>query len=255
MITRLRLSRTISLLASALFFSNVHAAIAQSASPSFEVASVRSVPQGDPSTGSWSPPRGTRFTANHVSLTRLILLAYGVDSSQIANKPSWLDSNLYDVDAKAEDGVELTRDALKPRLQNLLRDRFHLVAHAETRSIRGYALVIGKNGHHLTSTKADHFPGYRVHVGAGEMRGVNWSLPQFAQYLSTAAGFPVVDETSITGSYDIGFSYNPNPDDQHSDLPLLSSAREKATGLQMKEQKVPLEVIVIDSLNKEPTDN
>lgn len=230
-------------------------AAGQTSHPSFEVATVRlAPPDADPNTGSWSLPGIGRFRANHVSLALLIQLAYGVDNSQITNKPTWLESNLYDVDAKPEDGIKLTRDELRPRLQELLHERFRLVVHTETNSSRGYALVAGKDGPHLTPTKGDHFPGFRVNVSSGEMRGFNWSMPQLAKYLTPAAGFPVVDETGITGSYDIAFSYNPSPD-RESDLPSLSEALNEATGLQLKPQKIPVEALIIDSVNKEPAAN
>jgi uncharacterized protein (TIGR03435 family) len=239
-------------LLSSLILFCVHAAMAQTSS-TFEVASVKpSPPQADPNTGSWSIPGAGRFTATHVSLARLLQLAYGVDNSQIANKPGWLDTNLYDIVAKPEDGVHLTRDELKPRLQALLRQRFHLVTHTETRSSRGYALVVAKGGPHLTPTKGDHFPGFRVNVSSGQMRGFNWSMLLLAKYLTPGAGFPVVDETGIPGSYDIGFSYEPDADTSGT-LPSLSVALKQATGLLLKPQKVPVETIVIDSVDKVPT--
>lgn len=234
---------------------SIQAATAQNAHPAFEVASVRpAAPDADPNSGSWSLPGIGRFKATHVSLALLIQLAYGVDNSQITNKPTWLDTNLYDVDAKPEDGIKLTRDELKPRLQELLRERFHLAAHAETISSRGYALVAGKGGPHLTATKGDHFAGYRVNVSSGQMRGFNWSMPQLAKYLTPAAGFPVVDQTGITGSYDIAFSYNPSPD-LESDVPSLNEALNEATGLQLKPQKIPVETLVIDAVDRIPAAN
>lgn len=243
------------LLLCSLLFPCVRAATAETTHPTFEVASIRpSPPQADPNTGSWSIPGKGRFTATNVSLARLLQLAYGIDDSQIANKPGWLETNLYDISAKPEDGVSLTRDELKPRLQDLLQQRFHLIAHLETRSIRGYALVIAKGGPHLTPTKGDHFPGFRINVSSGQMRGVNWSMPQLAKYLIPAAGFPVVDETSLSGSYDIGFSYEPNPDADGA-LPSLNVALKEATGLLLKPEKVPVETLVIDSVDKTPTAN
>jgi uncharacterized protein (TIGR03435 family) len=243
------------LLLCSLFLSCAHTGNAQSPLAAFEVASVRRCPpRTDPSTGSWSHPGVGRFTAAHVSLDLLIQLAYGVSDSQIANKPDWLETDLYDIDAKPEDDIGLTRDELMPRLQDLLEHRFHLVARTETRSIRGYALVVAEGGPHLTPTKADHFPGYRIRVSPGEMRGVNWSMPQLAKYLTPAAGFPVVDKTGIAGSYDIGFSYNPKAD-ADGDLPSLELALKQATGLLLKPQKVPVESLVIDSVDKVPTAN
>src|SRR5205823_11141726 len=110
--------------------------------------------------------------------------------------------------AKPEDGVRLTREELRPRLQDLLQQRFHLATHTETRVIRGYALMVAKGGPHLTPTTGDHFPGFRRNVSPGHMSGANWSMPQLAKYLTPAAGAPVSDETSLTGSYDIDFRYN-----------------------------------------------
>lgn len=243
------------LVLSSLLLIALPAATAQVAHPSFEVATVKPASaEADRNAGSWSIPGTGRFQATHVSLALLIQLAYGVDNNQLANKPGWLDTNLYDIDAKPEEGIRLTRDELKPRLQDLLHERFHLVAHTETRSSRGYALVVAKGGPHLVPTKGDHFPGFRSNVSSGQMRGLNWSMPQLASYLTPAAGFPVVDQTGITGSYDIAFSYNPKTDSD-GDLPSLNDALKAATGLLLKPQKVPVEVVVIDSVNKVPTAN
>jgi uncharacterized protein (TIGR03435 family) len=141
-----------------LLWSFFRLVVAQAPQPAFEVASVRVAPaDADPQTGFWSRPGIGRFTASHVSLARLIQLAYGIDDSQIANKPGWMDTNLYDVDAKPEEGVSLTREELKPCLQELLHERFHLVAHMETRSGRGYALVVAQDGPHLKPASAGHF--------------------------------------------------------------------------------------------------
>jgi uncharacterized protein (TIGR03435 family) len=223
--------------------------------PAFEVASIRRAPlDTDPMTGHWSFPGIGRFNATHVSLARLIQLAYNIDDSQIANKPGWLETSLYDVDAKPDAGIHLSLDELRPRLQSLLQQRFHLSAHMETRPSRGYALVIAKSGPHLTPTKGAHFPGWRDNVSSGHMRGVNWSMPWLAQYLTSAAGFPVVDQTGLAGSYDISFDYNPKPE-ADSPLPFLDVALKQATGLLLKPQKVPVETLVIDSVDQVPTEN
>ncbi len=233
----------------------LYAANAQTPGPTFEVSTVKPAsPQADPNSGSWSPPGIGRFTATHVTLALLLQLAYGVDNSQIAGKPSWLESTFYDVAAKPEEGIKLTRDELKPRLQNLLRERFHLVAHTETRLARGYALVIAGGGPHLTPTKGEHYSGFRINVSPGQMRGANWSMAQLARYLTPAAGFAVVDETGIAGSYDVSFVYAPTSDVE-SKLPSLDEALKEATGLLLKPQKVPVETVVIDSVDQVPTAN
>ena len=154
------------------------------ASGKFEVASVRlAPPDADPKSGMWSSPGTGRFSASHIPFSLLLRLAYGIDASQIANKPGWMDTNLYDVNAKPQEGVSLTREELKPCLQNLLEERFHLVVHMETRSGSGYALTIAPGGVHLAPAAEGHFPGLRHPVSLGHMHVYNCSMPQLALYL------------------------------------------------------------------------
>jgi uncharacterized protein (TIGR03435 family) len=129
-----------------------------------------------------------------------------------------------------------------------------LLAHTETRSGRGYALVIAEGGPRLSPTKGDHFAGFRINVSPGQMRGANCSMAQLAKYLTSAAGFPVVDQTGITGSYDIDFSYESNLNAE-SALPPLDVALKQATGLLLKPQKVAIETLAIDSVDRVPTEN
>ncbi len=227
-------------------FSGVRTGVGQAL---FAVASVKAAPGADPATGSWSRPGVGMFSATHVSLTRLLQLAYDMDSSQILNRPEWFDTDLFDVVAKPEEGISMTREELQPRLQQLLRERFHLVTHFEMRPVRGYALLVSPGGAHLKPAKGEHFPGFRINVSPGEMRGANWSMGILSKYLTAAAGFPVVDRTSLGGSYDIGFSYAPETD-AASELPSLSDALKRETGLLLKPEKVPVETIVVDSVDR-----
>jgi uncharacterized protein (TIGR03435 family) len=243
------------LLLIALIPASLQQAAAQATQPIFEVATVRpSAPDANPNSGYWSRPGVGRFTASHVSLAVLIQLAYDIDGSQIANGPKWLDTTLFDVEAKPEDGISLTRDELQPRLQALLRERFHLVCHNETRTGRGYDLVVAQGGPHLTPAAEGHFPGERHNVSVGHIGVQNCSMPKLAQFLTTAAKVPVVDQTGLAGSYDISFAYNPRPE-KESDLPALEVALKEATGLLLKPAKVATPVLGIDSVDKLPTDN
>ena len=238
-----------------LLWSFFRLVVAQAPHPAFEVASVRlSPPDANPGSGIWSRPGTGRFFASHVPFTLLLQLAYGIDPSQIANKPGWMDTNLYDVDAKPKEGVSMTREELKPCLQALLQERFHLVAHMETRSGRGYALVVARDGPHLKPASPGHFAGERHPVSAGQMHVYSCSMQQLAQYLTPAAGFPIADQTGLTGSYDIDFNYNPEPQAE-SDLPSLDVALKQATGLVLKPRNVPVEMLIVESVEKVPTAN
>ncbi len=114
--------------------------------PAFEVATVRPSPPNHGYT-SISPFGTARFTATNASLAYLIQLAYEIDArNQLTGKPDWLDSTYFDISAKAEDNTQLTYEKVKPLLQQLLRQRFHLVTHTKEKTLPGYALVVAKDG-------------------------------------------------------------------------------------------------------------
>jgi uncharacterized protein (TIGR03435 family) len=237
----------------------VPVALAQSQSgappqPSFEAATVKPTPNPAPGQGYWNYPGQSRFSAHDLSLQFLIQMAWGIEANQLAGKPSWLDSDFYDVEAKPEEGIKLSPDELKPRLQNLLVERFHLAAHFETKMVHGYALVVAKGGPKLQPTKGDHFPGWRIDTSAGHLDGLNWSMPYLAKMLQHATDLPVGDETGITGSYDIKLEFAPELE-QDSTLPSLFTALRETLGLELKAQQIPMQVLVIDHIDRVPVAN
>lgn len=226
----------------------------QPASPTFDSAVIRPNPSGDPNQGQWSPPGRGLFKASSVSLELLIRLAYNVDPKQIANEPSWLRSRLFDVTAKPEAGVLLSREELRPRLQDLLQQRFHLVTHREAREVQGYALVIAKHGARLQPTKGAPFPGFRSNVNPGSLKGLSWSMADLAAYVTSLIGEPVADRTGIQGRYDVSVEYAPD-DAVDSNLPSLFTSLKETLGLRLTSRKVPVDMLVIDSVDETPTPN
>jgi uncharacterized protein (TIGR03435 family) len=222
--------------------------------PSFEVASVRPS-EGSELDGSWSPPGTGKFTAHGLSLQWLIVLAYGIDANQIFNKPTWLDTAHFDVVAKPSGNIALSREELRPLLQSLLQERFHLVTHTETRQMPGYALMVAKEGPKLEPTKGSKFPGYRVSVTDKQLNGLNWSMPYLATMLQHPAGRPVVDKTGISGSYDIKLDFASNVSTTDDGLPSVFTAIQKTLGLKLEPQNVPVEFLVIDHVDRSPTEN
>jgi uncharacterized protein (TIGR03435 family) len=221
---------------------------------SFEVATIRQTAPGCEDEAFWSPPGVGKFNAKCVSLVFLIQTAYGVDNNQISGKPNWLESEHYDVAAKPEVGIALTREQLKPMLQDLLQQRFHLQIHRETKMVRGYALVVAKSELKLKPTKGDQWPGFRVNVGPGKLEGINWSMPYLAAMLTHPAGLPVVDKTGIAGSYDIKLDFAPDLGTDSS-LPSLFSALQDTLGLKLQAQQIPVNMLVIDHVERVPTEN
>jgi uncharacterized protein (TIGR03435 family) len=229
---------------------------AQTASglPSFEVATIRPNPGADPSRGEWSLPDTGSFRAKGLSLQYLIELAYGINAEQVGNAPAWLNYDVFDISAKPEIGIKLSREELRPRLQSLLRERFHLVTHEELRSVPGYALTVSRGGAKLKSTDGSRSPGWRVDVSQGSVKGINWNMAELAKNLGGLMGRTVADTTGISGSYDISFEYATD-DQTNSKLPQLFTALTESTGLRLVPEKVPVQVLMIDKIDREPTEN
>jgi uncharacterized protein (TIGR03435 family) len=222
--------------------------------PSFETATIKPTANPDPGKGYWNYPGQGRFSAHGLSLEFLIRMAWDVEANQLTGKPPWLDSDYYDIEAKPEESVTLSPDELKPRLQSLLIERFHLAAHFETKMARGYALVVAKGGPKLQPTKGSKFPNWRTDTSTGHLEGLNWSMTFLAQMLQRATNVPVDDETGIDGSYDIKLQFAPElePD---STLPSLFTALRETLGLELKAQQIPTHVLVIDHIDRVPTAN
>src|SRR5579872_94879 len=143
----------------------VTVAKAESVEPkgTLEVASVRPTPKSEIGSSRWSPPGIGMFSAHCVTVPFLIHMAYGIDEDEIGGKAKWMDSTFFDVMVKPEGGILLNREQLKPVLQELLKDRFHLVAHSEAKLMKGYMLVCAKSGPKLQQSSRDKPPNFRVY--------------------------------------------------------------------------------------------
>jgi uncharacterized protein (TIGR03435 family) len=152
-------------------------------------------------------------------------------------------------------------------LQALLRDRFTLQTHREIKAISGYQLGVENGRHRLQPVSSDpDRQGFSV-VSMQEIRGPG-SMPALARALSGVLAAPVEDVTGLSGSYDIELKWSPDerPPAGSSDSgdgvvkagePSLSlfTAAKLQLGLALKPDRVPVEMIVIDSAEKQPTEN
>jgi uncharacterized protein (TIGR03435 family) len=94
---------------------------------------------------------------------------------------------------------------------------------------------------------------------------INMKMPKIAEFLAIAAGAPVDDRTGLTGTYDIHLEYAPNlpraPNSEQataeaSDPGLgLIDAIQLQLGLKLVKAKVPVEMLVVDHVEKVPTEN
>ncbi|HWC99597.1 MAG TPA: TIGR03435 family protein [Candidatus Sulfopaludibacter sp.] len=123
--------------------------------PSFDVASVKPVTSaaGDRQPIDFRVQPGGRLTITNLRLKVIIREAFGVKDYQIAGGPAWMDTDRFDIAAKAEG--DPTRQQMMTMLQALLADRFHLMVHRETKEGNIYALAVAKNGPKFKPSSAD----------------------------------------------------------------------------------------------------
>jgi uncharacterized protein (TIGR03435 family) len=225
--------------------------------PAFEVASVRmNRTAGGPASAEFAPG-GERFTATNTSLGQLIVMAYGVTPRQVAPLEPIIYEK-YDIQAKAVRAV--TRKEMLRMLQALLAERFKLSIRHEMRELPVYALVVGKGGPKLQMSKEQlawslsRSRGYEP--ASGRITFENESMPDFASVLSSLVviGRVVVDQTRLTGEYDFELTFSP-PDrlsdpSTTQDAPSIFTAVQEQLGLRLEAQKVPVEFLVIEHVER-----
>lgn len=216
---------------------------------SFDVASIHRNLNGGQNTGIHLLPGG-RISVTNATLKTLIRNAYGVLSFQLGNEPGWLDTEFYDLEATTT-GIpgELSEQQLKPALQTLLAERFHLKVHWETREAPIYTLLVDKNGSKLRENTEGKPPGINSQRNNGKvrMKGVGVPIAMLASNISNQLQRVVVDKTGLTGAYDFEGNWELETSADSSGGPSIFTAMRELFGLRLESGKGPTEVLVIDS--------
>jgi uncharacterized protein (TIGR03435 family) len=226
--------------------------------PSFEVAAIKLDKSGSYSSH-WSDHSGKMFATN-ISMRALIERAYGIRDYQISG-PEWLKSDRYDIEAEAP--ASIPKDQLKEQfplmLQSLLSERFKLTFHREEKVLPVYALVVAKDGPKLTPIKNDGHSSSNSNRGHLSVQA--GSSMQIADALSHPLDRPVIDKTGLSGVYKCELEWTPDdnqatPANQASDSgPSIFTAVQEQLGLKLVPQKAPVEILVIDHVERIPTEN
>src|SRR5215470_3782200 len=149
----------------------------------FEVASVKPSKPGATGGGIKPMPGGQAYVAQNAPVNLMIKLMFHLNDRQISGGPGWIETELYDVEAKA-DGPH-TIDELHVMFQNLLIDRFKLQFHKETRTLPAYELVVDKSGSKLTENHSpEHFDIPVTPTGFGKLQATHCSMSYFSWLLS-----------------------------------------------------------------------
>ncbi len=256
----------------------------QTLRPSFDVASVKLNIDGG-SGGEFTPRFGGKLTIRNIPLSMIVRVAYGDILYYQLFGPGWIDSERFDIEARAESSPSEAEILLM--LQNLLEERFKLRFHRETRELPVFTLTAARGGIKLKPWKEgscvtfDRFNppaapprGEEPPKHCGDNRtatkGLNaeWNANRIdmsgvTKALSSLLGRTVVDKTGFAGAFDIHLEWTPDPDKaNHPDPggpdraladtsgPSIFTVLQEQLGLKLESAKGPVEVLVIDHVEK-----
>ena len=225
----------------------------------FEVATIKPV-EHDPKGGRYLIMQGVnRFVGKDYTLKLLIAAAYSLNSREVSGGPGWLESDHFDIVALTPADVRPNHDEQMAMLRNLLADRFKLTFHREEKEFSIYELSVARGGPKLkASTAPPDDPPQLISTVFPQrilLPARNTTMGDFVSILQRAIlDRPVVDKTGLNGNYDIKLSYAPEGSTD-STLPSIFTAVQEQLGLKLEPAKVPVEMLVIDHVEKVPTEN
>jgi len=259
------------------------------ARPQFEAASIKPSSTGELRMRMVRPLPG-RLEAD-APVRMLMQNAYTAQPFQIVGGPAWIDSDKYEIEAKADGNA--SRAQLFLMLQSLLEDRFQLKIHRETRELPVYSLVAARNGPKLPRPKEGgceaatpetppEWPGVgrmrppdqnqpvlarcdsvnvSLAASGARMQGGKIPMSEFVRMLSSVLDRTVIDKTGFTGLFDLRLEFL--PDDATPPLPApppgagldsktpsIFIALQEQLGLRLESAKGPVEVIVVDHIER-----
>ena len=238
----------------------------------FDVVSVKPVPMGASLDDGGYRPEPTRFRGKY-SVAFLTSFAYQVADYRVTGGPDWTRKEGYEITASIAGTRQ--RDDVRFMIRHLLEDRFRLKVHRELRPMPVYALFMsrsdGRLGPQLQRVERDCSnassgsnmcafgwggDGGRYHAG-----GQQWSA--FVGLLELMSGRPIVDRTALSGQFDVKLEWNPNPSpfsnagstlSEQDQRPILFTALQEQLGLKLEPATEPIDVLVIDSIERPTPD-
>jgi uncharacterized protein (TIGR03435 family) len=221
-------------------------------SQTFEVASIR---PADPRQG-WidfviSPGGHLRIT--NVPLGQIIREAYELKFFQMSGGPPWLNTDGYNIEAKA--AGEPSRREMMAMLRSLLEERFRLKVRRETREGSVYELVVAKGGPKLKASTAETSYLRLYRHTPPELPGVSYTIAgqkvaiaKLADDLMGTVQRRVFDRTGITGEFDFKIDYA--VEGHSEDGPSIFTALQEQLGLKLQAAKGPVEHLIVESAER-----
>ncbi len=226
-------------------------------SVAFEVASVKPVEFNRQAPMCMCEQNAT-LAYRQASLRNIIRRAYGLQDLQLLG-PDWLDAERFNIDAKSPAGA--SKDQVPEMLQALLAERFKLEAHTNTKWLSGFMLVLGKDGSKLTPVRTGG-PFQTPIDRTGRHTSGTMTMVILAGLLSADLQRPVLDKTGLEGLYKVKLDYAMDSPlgtgtgaNDAVPAPSLSTALQDQAGLKIEPTKVQVKILVIDHIEKVPTEN
>jgi uncharacterized protein (TIGR03435 family) len=228
----------------------------------FEVASVK--PNKSGASNSRIRSDEGRVTATNVTLRSLVVMAYGIKDYQL-EAPAWLSEERYDISAKFPEAPAVNQKLYDPDLDAMLRkllaDRFKLQTHSSSKQFEVYGLVIAKSG--LKIKEVPDSGSHDSNSANNRYTGTCVPMSQFAEFLARRVDLPVLDMTGLKGYYDIAFDWvgeprqpsEPSATPEAPAGPTLAMAIEEKLGLKLEMRKAPLDIVIVDRVERIPTEN
>ncbi|HTS64881.1 MAG TPA: TIGR03435 family protein [Candidatus Acidoferrales bacterium] len=241
---------------------------------SFEVATIK------PTALDWTGGRFIRMQTAHQLIARnhtlktLIAAAYNLNFKSISGGPAWVDSDHFDILAKAPGEARPALDEQMAMLRKLLADRFGLAFHREPKEMPIYALTVARGGCKLTESTVSpdaspEGPPALVFVVSPQLvrlPGRSATVAEIASVMQRAAlDRPVVDRTGLSARYDFDLEFMPDetlfggmlgkpPAAGESTKPGLFAAIQEQLGLRLEATRGQVDLFVIDKA-KQPSEN
>ncbi len=185
----------------------------------------------------------------NVTFENLLEHAYSVKRYQVTG-PDWIDTAMFDIVAKMPAGA--TEKQVPIMLQNLLVSRFHLKAHRQMKDLPVYLLTVAKGGvktHPPDPKDSAAMRESSVGTGSVDLPGHNMTTEALVEFLSHAMDRPVVDRTGLAGEFPFKMRWHSG-----DELSLSDSIRQNL-GLKVDSGKAPIEVLVIEHVDRAPLEN
>lgn len=168
--------------------------------------------------------------------------------------PSWLDQELFEVNAVMPENTSREKGRLMLRL--LLEERFGLRAHLDKRVLPVYSLGLGAAPHKLGPAEQP----FRSEQRPESYSTTSGTLQSLADFLTSVSDRPVVDETGLTGSFSMRFTWSQDFTNQEESVKdarreRIFAAVARELGLKIAARKAPVDMLVIDHVERQPTAN